>query len=148
VLSAYRVAEKLEWIRNGAAFDNEMAARKRDSNENESEARLRDSYWVPLKRIADSSEDFAALNKARLLARVHIGIEAANAIEELLRVRVEVHTASQTLVRSVGQLGGNQDFLEKMRCKIWAMDDEHDELTKRSKAALAKLDQVCLPHLR
>jgi hypothetical protein len=28
VLSAYRVAEKLEWIRNGAAFENEMAARR------------------------------------------------------------------------------------------------------------------------
>lgn len=148
ILAANKAFESLQWIRNGAVFSNEAKDRPKEGPELDNDARLRDTYWVPLKRIHDSADQWAELGKVRLLCKIHLGSEAADAAEELFKVRREVTVASRMLVDGVGHHDQDKEFYEEMRKKIWSVEDEADKLLIRSKKALKKLDEICGPHLK
>jgi hypothetical protein len=150
IVAAYRVREALEWIRSPASWSGEATDRTKEAGETEAVAQMRDTYFVPLKRIKETSEDFSQLGKTKLLARIHFGEPAEVAIQELIRIRHQVSVAARMLVDHVGDRNGDLDnkFWEKLRWEIWATDDENDQLTPKISLTVKKIEEICTPYLK
>ncbi len=150
IVAAYRAMEALQWIRNPMSFGDEASDRPKFAGESADDARLRDTYFVAFKRMKETSDDFVALGKMKTLCRVYFGTEVEDAIQELFRIRHEVSVAARMLTNSVGgqRLRGADDLGQKMQARIWADENEEDELTPRLDAAIRKISEVCEPHLR
>jgi hypothetical protein len=148
ILAAHRAQGALEWIRNGFSFSTEAEDRPKPSGETENEARLRDSYYVPLKRLRDSAETFIGLSKAYLLCKVHFGSEAAKAIDEILRIQNNIAIDAKMLLDDVGNDDGvSKELRKEMRESIWGGLNPKNPVTNRLNDAVNKIDEICARYL-
>ncbi|MDE2164908.1 MAG: hypothetical protein KGJ66_01045 [Alphaproteobacteria bacterium] len=150
-MAAYKAKEALSWIRSPLSSSAEAKERPREKDETDSQSRLRDAYFVPFKRMKDTADDFAELQKVRLLCKVHFGEEAVKQIDVLFRARTEVRVAAEMLFDAVGQdpyERAKSDFDKECRHKIWAHEDNKDVLTKLINTALEELDKLLTPYLK
>lgn len=151
IVAAYKAKEALSWIRSPLSWSTEAKERPREKDEVDSQSRQRDAYFVPFKRMKDTADDFAELQKVRLLCKVHFGEEAVKQIDILFRARTEVRVAAETLSDAVGQdhyERAKPDFYKECRRKIWAAEDDKDLLTKSINAALDALEKLLTPFLK
>src|SRR5260221_12548739 len=63
VLAAYRVRNDLKYIRTDASFWGEAKDRPTDEDEPPEQRRLLDRYYIPLKRIQETNDNFSELSK-------------------------------------------------------------------------------------
>lgn len=152
IVAIYKAKEALEWIRSPASFGGESAERPRHDRESEGEARLRDAYFVPFKRIKDTSADFAELTKVRLLCRAYFGDEIVKKIEVLFQALTQVRVSAKMLYDSVGEdtvtLARQVEFYIDCKRQIWATGDGKDKLTASINDAVKELDAILSPHLK
>jgi hypothetical protein len=151
IVAAYKARDALDWIRNPGVWSSETIDRPTQEFETESEKRLRDTFFVPIKRIKDTSEDFAQLGKMRHLCQAHFGDEASSAIDEFFKIRNAVSIAANMLIEHVGEPSGddsNKKFYADLRWEIWGTGSDKDKLKPRIDVALQKLSDICTQHLR
>jgi hypothetical protein len=151
IMAVYRVKDALEFVRSPASTSDEAADRPRSADENPSDARMRDTYFVPLKRLRDAAEDFVQLQKVRVLSKVHFGEEAVNHIKMLFQARAEVIVAAQMLSQMVERPHERvmqPDFYQQCERKIWAIENEDDVLTKNINRTIEEIERICTPYLK
>jgi hypothetical protein len=151
IVAAYKALDALKWIRNPGVWSGEKIDRPTQQFETDDQKRLRDTFFVPIQRIKDTSEDFAQLGKMRYLCQAHFGDEASSAIDEFFKIRDEVSISANTLIEHVGEPSSNEDnkkFYANLRWDIWGTGNDKDKLKPRIEAALQKLSDICTKHLR
>lgn len=152
IVAVYKAKDALDWIRNGASFGGEATERPRHDRESEGDARLRDTYFVPFKRIKDTSDDFAELSKVRLLCKAYFGDEVVKKIEVLFQALTQVRLSARMLYDSVGYdaatLARQVEFYIDCKRQIWATGDDKDKLSASINAAVKELDAILSPHLK
>lgn len=158
LLAVYKTKDAMSYIRSPGAFADEGRTRARTEHEKEDDlARTKDTFFVPLERMHKVREDFAALQKVRLLCVVYFGVETGEPFDAILRARRSVSVAAGMLLEMVGKLGAqtqqSQEFMEQMKREIWegygtSGDIEKDSIFKSVTEAARKIEALCRPHLK
>lgn len=153
LLAAYKVKNAMTYIRSPLSFAAEGVDRTRAAHEEDDVAKAKDTYFVPLKRIQDTSDDFAEFEKARLLCQVYFGDESVAPFDEILQARKKVAIAARMLVDFVGEHGVDRGLYSKLQGDIWEGyssngDAANDAITKSVAGAVAAIEGLCRPHLR
>jgi hypothetical protein len=149
IVAAYKARDALNWIRNPATWSNEKVDREPDPSETEGQKRLRDSYFVHLKRIKDTADDFAQLGKVRHLSKIYLGDDTATAIDTFFEIRNEVAIAANMLIDHVGEPPGNsEDFYKEQKWVIWGTGGKLDLIKPKIEAALKTLETSCDKYLQ
>jgi hypothetical protein len=151
IVAAYKARDVLSWVRNPAVFSGEKLERPLQPHESDGEKRLRDTFFAPIQRIKDTSDDFAQLGKMRHLCQAHFGDEASSAIDEFFKIRSEISIAANMLIEHVGEDSGTEEtkkFYADLRWDIWGTGNEKDKLKPRIDKALQTLSGICTKHLR
>jgi hypothetical protein len=135
-------------IRSPMAYPDEGAGRPRHDNEEESEARQRDSYYVPLVRLKNNSAFLNGLLSKRYRAQALFGAEIDQAFRSVLEVMVSVQTAAQMLIGMAGPRHGRDEFWERCEGDIWGGFREDDPLTRKMDEAIAAIEAIGRPILQ
>jgi hypothetical protein len=153
LLAAYKVRNAMSYIRSPGAFGGEGGTRPRSEPESEGIARAKDTYFVPLERMQKTSDDFARLEKMRLLCQVHFGSESAKPFDAILRARHTVAVAARMLINTAGEQGVGGKLREQWQGQIWESygsggDSADDAIVKSVIAAVEQIEAMCRPHLK
>jgi hypothetical protein len=149
LVAAYKARDAIVWIRNPAVWSNEKIDRPAEPGETEGQKQMRDTYFVHLKRIKDTADEFSQLGKMRQLCKVFFGDEAASAIDVFFEVRNDVALAANMLIDQVGEPipKESREFFAELKMKIWGTGGPKDELRPKIDAALETLSRICREHL-
>ena len=144
VLSAfYEANDIIRHIRSPGAYDVEYADRKPQEDEPPDIKSLRDTYYVPLGRLADHHKFFADLRAKRYRMRALMGPTADAPFQEINKVLSEIRVAAGILMRGAGQ---HLSIAEKLQATIWEVSDD-DPIAKRINAAVSAIEKMCTPIL-
>jgi hypothetical protein len=151
LLAVYKAKSAMGFIRNSMSFGGEGAGRPRGNSETEAIAQAKDTYFVQLKRIQDTSGDFAELEKMRLLCQVHFG-RRPKPFDAIPKARHTVAVSSRLLVDLAGETG-EQAFRERLKADVWEGygsngKAEEDAIVKSVAAAVADVEGICRRHLK
>lgn len=96
----YRARDMIERLRAPLSFKHEMTGRTSDELEDEQLARRRDSYYVPLARLAEEEEFLAAFQAKRYRFQAVFGERAAIPFDEIFAVIKKVAIAARMLIET------------------------------------------------
>lgn len=150
IVAAFKAQDALEWIRSPLGWSGEAKDRPKIPGETEGEARQRETYYIPIARIKERSEEFAELARVLHLARAHFP-DAVRSIQELFNIRREINVDAQMLGEMVGEEITDNDTKElriKMRRTIWGTGGKQDEIAPRIQNAIEMVDEVCGPSMK
>jgi hypothetical protein len=146
-----QVSDVISSVRSPVAFANESDGRPHSDGETETQRKQRDTYYVPLARLANHSEFINGLLSKRYQARVLLGEDAELAFKELHSVIVEIQVAASSIIRMIGHGGAGEirNLSHQQACeeKIWEGLAEADPLKPRVLAAAKKIEDLCGPIL-
>jgi hypothetical protein len=152
----YRVSEGLPRLRGPILWAGELASVEIPKDvDKKDEKRLRD-YGVYSARAEAAAPAFADLRTAQILAEIHLGRSAAQALDILFRARQEVFAAVEALYRAGldGPVAAeHEDFQKSMRRLV--AEHRHadgtpagdDKLSNRIDVARAGVEAACRPFL-
>ncbi|HEY4135783.1 MAG TPA: hypothetical protein VGO34_11270 [Alphaproteobacteria bacterium] len=141
------------YVRSSGGYASEASTRPRAEGESPEEARVRDLYFIPIKRLRDVSADLAAVITVQGRCRYHLGRETAELMGVLLGARNEVLAAVGTLQQiDLAHVGrGATQITPPGRWRLtnimWASSLPDDVLSPKLDAAKARLEEICEPHL-
>jgi hypothetical protein len=93
ITAVYEVQEAVSYLRRSYYMSDDARDRPRpDEEESELEAQKRDICFIIEKRFNEMADKFVALQKARLLCKVHFGSEAVDNIKEFFDARNLIYT--------------------------------------------------------
>jgi hypothetical protein len=158
----------LEFARLDFYTDEDVKDRPRADDEDAREGRIKDRWYVVLKRLYDRRDTLIGLREAELLGALYLGAEAKSALAELSAVVATVRAAANTLMSSAREQAdarflpkhNRQSFLAHVRqcevdCSTFAVlfDESHsaipnsNRVNARIEAARVKLKAICGPYL-
>ena len=150
LVATYKVRSLFYYIRSPGAFGGEGTSRKRADDEKPGLASLKDSYFVPIERIQKTSDDFARLEKARLLCEVYFGARAGDPFDVIMRLNRKVAVSAQMLLVTVGEGLDSSTNRERWEADIWhgASSQGTDPIEAAVDAAVVEIEALCRPHLK
>jgi len=135
-------------VRSPMAYADEGAGRPRLPDETASEARQRDTFYVPLVRLKNNSAFLNGLLSKRYRAQALFGAEIDQAFRNVLEVIVAVQTAAQMLINRNDNGRRNRDeFWESQEQVIWGGFRDDDPLAVKIDDAIAAVEAVSRPIL-
>ena len=149
ITAVYDAREAFAYMRRSYYIFDNTQDRLRPAGELEMAARQRDICFVIGKRFNEVGEKFIALQKARLLCQIHFGNIAVQHIDELFKIRNSICVSLELAIDSAGsQLQQEADTCDRILSTIRESDDQTDKLSKQLASAIAKIEEICTPHLR
>jgi hypothetical protein len=152
----YRASDGVSRLRSPMLWAGELASVEIPKDvDKKDEKRVRD-YGVYAARAEAAAPAFAELRTAQILAEIHLGRSAAQAIDVLFRSRQEVFAAVEALYRAGldGPVAAeHEDFQKSMRRLV--TEHRHadrtpagdDKLSNRIDVARAGVESACRPFL-
>jgi len=164
VLLGFVAAEEaLAFARSEFWNSAEVADREKPTQEGPDEARIRDRWYVVLKRLWDRRETFKGLAELEVLSGMYLGRDAKQAMHELARILLEVRTSAEMLIETATDraLGATDDLKKEInrweshcsgRTKIL---DKHrgpnepaNPVNDRLQAVKQQIQTACRPYLQ
>jgi hypothetical protein len=125
-------------------------AEKNEMSSEEASSYLTNS--APLKRMSEQAEFFKRMYAIKPKVLVLLGREAAEVLEEMQRVRVEIQVATEVLVELMRHPDRDDEGYKKevRECKSIAFDynREDDLLKRRINQAISKMERIAGSYLR
>lgn len=145
--AAYEARDALNWARVRVIFSGEGETRQADIDESEELKRRRNSYFVPLERLARSAKSFATLETLRYAMSTHFGQDAVKPIREFSQVHNEITAAAGHLIElaSWGDGPTARESLQPFRDTLWGQ--RPDSIDRRIDAAIVEIKNLCRPTL-
>lgn len=169
MLVAIAADDLLSYARTDASYAGEAKDRLKDSaGESEDVARIRDRWFICLKRLGDGRDKLLALREVELLCGLYLGKEAKDAIAEFSAIANTVSISASMLISSAHDIANIRYLLPEQAqslnalVKQWEVDcsrfqvlyDEKwkaipnsNRLNVRTEAARAKLKEACARYL-
>jgi hypothetical protein len=88
----------LAYARLDASFAGDADDRPKDANESPAEARIKDRWYMPLKRISQRWDELRALRETEMLCALYLGSEAKTAIADVRTIVSNVRTSAEMLI--------------------------------------------------
>lgn len=140
----------LESARNGLSFAGEGATLKAKDGDSEQTTERKRTFYVPIERLERQQARFAELERVMLLARHHLGEDAYEAFETLIRARNAVMISAGALIRRVGEEQGEWGrseaglkFYREREEDIWEIANPDGKLNKDIATATSTLRAIC-----
>lgn len=127
---AYKIRNAIAYARLPVHGPHEGLSRPRELADDENFRKLKDSYFVPVERLRAYDEDFARLERQKVLSEVYFGRELLAPLDDLLKVRGSILRAARTLLGSADSRPPDpEELAELKRCEatIWNYGDFDDE---------------------
>ena len=149
VLAAtYEATEKIKESRIPMAFSGEGVTFHVPEGVTPQQRANAQALYAPAERLVSNPEFWARFEAVRFRAKAFFGLPAWDAVNAVLRVRREIHTASSTLARNAlraPQAQISDAMVAALEAKIWDSDEPDDPLTVRLKDALMTIEGICGP---
>jgi transcriptional regulator of met regulon len=110
-------------------------------------APFKDLYLITLERLQKQTDELALVAKARLLAEVYFGREAATQLEAIQDAYREVGDAARDLLRSFGDPNRSEQDAAGWEETIWDWKSGGDSLSRLVDSAVSALERICRPEL-
>jgi hypothetical protein len=112
--------------------------------------KVRNSYFVPVERLRAYDDDFAKLERQRLLCETYFGAEAGKPLIELADVRRRILAAARGLLSlPVARPLNDREVasVDRWEALIWDYGEQSDELAAAVDRAVEEVEAICKPHL-
>lgn len=169
VMLAFIAADDvLNYARNDMFSTAEVKDRPKPEHENEAEARIKDRWYVVLKRMGEGRDDLNGLRQSELLAALYIGREAKDAMAEMWSIVIAVRTSAQMLISTASDAVFIKGLPEENRASFsanlrqWEADcsrhlslpddkgqriPDANRINQRISAARMKIQAACAPYV-
>jgi hypothetical protein len=141
----YEAQVRMSAIRSPLSFENENSDRSGRADESEQVRQQRDHYYPVIRRARDNSDFFTGFYAKRYRAVALFGAGAEVPFVELWKALRSVNVAAGMLMRDYGYAPPDDDFLEKMREKIWEGLADPDAIATQVQAAVDQAEQLFRP---
>jgi len=146
----YEARDVYRWVRSPFSHSGEGSDREGRDSEAEFIRLHRDTFYVPLKRLADNKEFFGKLQARRYRVVASFGPAAEQPYIELGAVHSEIAAAAQALMRIIpSALPETTDLRllrERLERTIWHTADD-DEIGLRVASSVAHAEELFRPVL-
>ena len=145
----YEGEEKVRELRMPMSYPTiESADRPKRENESESEARLRDSHYVPIARWQAQREFWKDFFSYKFRMKALFGPQAAkpfDKVDEALRTFTAAASVRYESIRGdrVGTEG--QDLRMEFDSAIWGHPSAQDKIGALMQAAIGEMEDICIP---
>jgi hypothetical protein len=118
------------------------------ADETPEQASLLNTYYIPIKKIKESSPFISSFESKRYRAIALFGDEIGKSFELAREVIAQVIVAANELSR-MAKRGGDEDDerCQKLHGDIWSSGDEDDKLKKKVSEAVEIVTRICGPIL-
>jgi hypothetical protein len=146
----YKLRDTVLVIRGPFSYGDEGATRKRRQNEDETEARARDGFYVPIVRMQKEKEFLSDLASKKYRAQAVFKHDIERAFGLATEVLNQIQIASGMLVDQVGQERADPEFWRKLEGQIWntSTPDKPDELSQKIDQAIEIVEKAVRPTLQ
>jgi len=168
MLAFINASDTLDFARSDFFTEVDTKDREKEPNESDREARIKNRWYVVLKRLADRRDSLNSLRESELLGALYLGKPAKDAIAEMWSIVSAVRTSAQMLIMTasdqihIKELPTENRASFNKQVKRWEVDcskllflsDQNSKkeeipnpINARIEAARAKLKKVCGPYL-
>ena len=148
---SYRFRSLMAFVRSGFSMGREGEDRPAQGVESESVKRMRDTYFVPLKRLQNENELIATMFARRTASQAHFGPDAEKAFQLFQEALHHVRVAAWQLIEwTSDEERVDRETMEQLRQDIWQPMARHagkDEIGLKIEEGVLLLEQVCRPVL-
>jgi hypothetical protein len=148
LLLVYKIRNAIAFARLPVHGPKEGLSRPREVVDDEDFRRLRDSYFVPVERLRSYDDDFAQLERQRLLCEVYFGHELRRPLIELAQVRGRLLSAARQLLASAHDEPADVDAVRGAEAVIWDYGDPGDTMTLVVEKSVAEIENVLRRYLK
>ena len=147
----YEARDIIRAARHPGSFDHEGKSRQPMEGEAESEARYRNSVYVPVERLLSQNEFFARLEASKYRFMALFGKGHAKPFDTIKKVRNRVLISSGMLIRTHSEFAEEREELRRNR-ETWERDigvglTDEDPLADKVEAAIADIERSCMAAL-
>jgi hypothetical protein len=168
MLAMIAATDVLDTARSDFYTDADCRDRTKPAGENPEEGRVRDRWYVVLKRLFDRKEELIALRETELLCSLYLGADAASAVAEMSFIAIKVRTSAEMLMMTAPDYVGIKHLppeeAKQLRPQVkqwevdcskhlWLQDEQFKRIPNSNRInieienARAKLKKACAPYL-
>jgi hypothetical protein len=149
----YEARDALKYARTRVIMKGEGESREAEEAENEQLRERRNSYFVPIERLANNAKPFAELGTLRYASASHFGPESSTAIDAIFEVHRQITSTASILVAfaeaeiemsNVGDRDFRRQQIGPLRATLWGTPNEID---RKLEEAVGRLEAVYRPVL-
>lgn len=147
---AHKIRNAIAFVRLPVHGPEEGGSRPRQPQDG-SFKKIQDSYSVAIERLRAYDEDFAKLEKQRLLCETYFGPQAGKPLETLSDVRRRILIAARGLLSlPLDRQLNEQEMASVARWEAGIQDfgDADDPLTPSIDDAIRRVEEICRPFLK
>jgi hypothetical protein len=151
LVSFYAARDAFQWVRTGVFMEGEGEARQPGGGEAEQVRKMRNTYSIPLERLAHERELFAKLRAQRYAFRAYFGEKASQPFEALFKAYATIQATASTLIQ-VSHFDQMQPSVAEARDAMlntlgWGRRERPDDMDKSIDAAVSEIEALCKPIL-
>jgi hypothetical protein len=152
----YEARDALKFARTRVIMKGEGESRGPEEPENEKLRDTRNSYFVPVERLAKNARPFADLGTLRYASISHFGPESGAAIDAILEVHGHITNTASVLIElaeaevemsNVGARDFRRQQIDPLRWVLWGAGERPDEIDRKLADAIARLEATYRPAL-
>jgi hypothetical protein len=113
--------------------------------------KVRDSYYVPIERLRSYDDDFAKLERQRLLCETYFAPGAAEPLRALTDIRLRILSAARDLLALPTDRPLTDEQISNVgrwEAIIWDFGDQADQIAASTDEAVKRIEEFCRPYLR
>lgn len=147
---AHKIRNAIAYVRLPVHRPEEGQSRPK-RNDDATFQKLRNSYFVPVERLRGYDDEFAKLERQRLLCETYFGADAGRPLIALADVRRQIIAASRGLLSLPIDRPLEPNEIEQVRqseAVIRDFGEAADEIRSCVDEAVRRIGEICSPHLR
>jgi hypothetical protein len=151
--SFYEAEQRIMELRSPISFPKvESAERSKQEGENSQDADRRDTYYVPIARYQAQREFWISFLSLKYRMRALFGGSALKPYDEIEQILREFRAAASTrytTLYNTGELsGGLAETMQAWQRTLWDTTEDTDPLKTRVRAAIERMETICIPIVR
>ena len=152
----YQARDALRYARTRVIMKGEGESREPEASENEKLREAKNSYFVPIERLAKNAKPFGELGALRYASISHFGPESGAAIDTILGIHGQITSIASVLIDLAEaefemNILGARDFkrqqTDPLRQDLWGTRERPDEIERKLNDAIATLEATYRPAL-
>ena len=146
---SYTLQYAIKSARYPGSYSSEGTEREGRDQEPEAQRNRNDSYYAPISRLSQHSEEFSRLLSSSMRFRAYYGEQGQESLAAFNIVRNKIYGAVGMLINKSQEERVSSKLIEKWHNTIWDMstEDEPDEINLQINDAVAEIERICRPIL-
>lgn len=146
----YEAEEKVRELRSVMSYPSvESADRPKLNHESETEARVRDTHYVPIARWKAQKDFWKNFFSYKFRMRALFGPNASRPFEKVDEALRTFTASAFTRYESIRgeriDLGDDRDFRQEIDAAIWGHPGDKDKIGPLLQAAISEMEDICVP---